>query len=722
MRCPAARVVALIALLGVVPAGAAADPLDDALAHEGLERADLGWEPRGYWSRYPAHIPHKLRHFDDLLAQPLATVTFARTAGAVARVHLAPEALARAPEEGGGDLYRAVQQLGVDRRFGAFRAYSANLDPEPVDLVDALLELHEAAGRETRFITFGSEADYPDLRAEIAERAETVPAEARAALGRLVLDLVSAHEWIELAFRNVDPDDRLAVQRSLDLGVGLTDALEYFPELDDAVAALDEASLWYGGLRAVAAAERASHALRAVDPAPAFAFDWRTPFGWVRVRGGGADRVPGEDAFLLVDLGGDDEWTGPVAAPAPGRSLSVLVDVGGDDAYVGGDDPAQGAGLAAVGVLIDVAGDDRYEAVRGAQGYGSLGLGVLADLAGRDLYRARFSGQGAAFLGVGLLLDAAGDDDYRIESDGQGFGGSGGVGTLADRSGNDRYEAVRDPAVTGRPSYHSEGRVSVSNAQGVGSGRRGDGGDGHSWAGGLGQLLDVEGDDEYVAGNWSQGTGYWFGTGLLHDQAGNDTYRGVVWSQASGAHFCIGALIDEAGDDRHLIEEKGSASLAFGHDFTVSVLLDRGGNDVYEIPEGDGLGYSINRSFALLIDTAGADRYRGKDGNRPGFARFDARFASYDTTHTYFAEASALGLFLDVGPEEDTYELESAANDSTWLDEPGSPNRDVRNFSIGVDGGVGEVDLRPRPERAPSGRSPDRRGTPPRQPPEDAPE
>jgi hypothetical protein len=379
----------------------------------------------------------------------------------------------------------------------------------------------------------------------------------------------------------------------------------------------------------------------------------------------------------------------------------VLVDLGGDDRYVGDERPAQGAGLAGVGVLLDAAGSDRYEATQCAQGMGSIGLGVLADLEGEDAYVSRFSSQAAAFLGVGLLLDAAGSDSYTIHSEGQGFGAAGGVGTLADRSGNDRYEAIRDPAVTGRPSSHSEGRVSVSMAQGAGGGRRGDGGDGHSWAGGLGQLLDVEGDDSYLAGNWSQGVGYWFGTGILHDGAGRDSYRGVVWSQGSGAHFCIGALVDEGGDDEHLIEEKGSASVAFGHDFSVSLLVNEGGNDVYSVPEGDGLGYSINRSVAMLLDTAGDDTYRTKEGNKPGFARFDARFADHDTTHTYFAEASALGLFLDVGGT-DKYETAAAANDSVWLDPSDSENRAVRNFSIGVDRQQGEVDCRARPERPPA--------------------
>jgi hypothetical protein len=78
-------------------------------------------------------------------------------------------------------------------------------------------------------------------------------------------------------------------------------------------------------------------------------------------------------------------------------------------------------------------------------------------------------------------------------------------------------------------------------------------------------------------------------------------------------------------------------------------------------------------------------------------------FADHDTTHTYFAAASSLGLFLDVGGT-DTYQVAGASNDAVWLDPEDSPNREVRNLSIGVDRAEGVVDLRPRPERPPSGR------------------
>ena len=61
-----------------------------------------------------------------------------------------------------------------------------------------------------------------------------------------------------------------------------------------------------------------------------------------------------------------------------------------------------------------------------------------------------------------------------------------------------------------------------------------------SEAGGLGALLDVDGDDVYEAGNFSQGLGYWYGTGVLWDGGGDDRFESVYFTQGSGAHFAIG--------------------------------------------------------------------------------------------------------------------------------------------------------------------------------------
>lgn len=688
----------LLALLICLPAPAPADALDDALALAGLERRDLGWRRRGHWRRYPADIPYKLRHFDGLLDEPLATVRYTRTFGAAARTLLDEKALHEKGPRGAGALYRLVHNLGVSPRFGGFRAYSANLTAKPTPLDEAILKLHAAAGRATRFHTFGQDATYPDLARALAEKVKRIPAAARPILGQLVLELIVAHRWTQLAFRRVPLALRARVAGRLDIGAEETDALEYAPSFDDTARAWDEASLWYAALRCTEALDRARLALAKLPAAAPFRFDWQTPLGWIRIRGGGKDAVRGP-ALLIVDLGGDDTYTGAVAAATPQHPIALLLDMGGNDTYTA-QGPAQGAGICGVGLLLDAAGNDTYQGGTYAQGAGQFGLGALLDLAGDDRYTVRFSGQGCGFFGVGLLADAAGKDVYTIESDGQGFGGVAGVGVLADRSGDDTYVAIRDPGRTGRPSYHSKGKVAVSNAQGCAMGRRGDGSDGHSWAGGLGLLLDVEGNDSYSAGNWSMGTGYWFGTGLLWDGGGDDRYKGVVWSQGSGAHFCIGALIDEGGDDLHELDgpEGGRNGLAFGHDFTVALLINVGGNDRYRIA-GDGLGFSINRSVAMLIDTAGADRYESNPRRRPGMALFTPKMADRTGPSVYFAEATSVGLFLDIGGK-DVYKPERA-NDSAWLDPKDSPNHAARNRSVGVDRASGRVVIEPFPEKAP---------------------
>jgi len=682
------RPLLLLLLASLASAG---DTLDDLLARAGTNREELGWAPRGWWARYPRTAPHKLDHFEGLFEEPLATVPFLRILGRTARQYLDAAELGKRAEKSDGALYKLAYGLGVERKYGGFRSYSANLTATETPLDQAILQLYRYADRRTRFVTFGQESPYPLLEKELAAAAAVLSPETSRILGRLVLHVVDAHRWATLAFRKVPLEERLAASKRLDLGAESVDALEYPYVCDDVAKAWDEASLWYAALKCVQALDDARLALAALPPAPPLAFDWQTPLGWIRVRGGGSDTIDGSGALLVVDLGGDDTYTGPAGASDATRPLGLCLDLAGNDRYIGGAG-AQGAGICGVGILLDASGDDRYEAEQYAQGAGQFGFGALFDLSGDDTYVARWSSQGCGYFGIGLLADAAGKDLYTLHADGQGFGGVGGAGVLADRSGDDRYFADPDPAVTGRPSYHSEGKVSVSNAQGCAMGRRGDGADGHSWAGGLGALLDVEGNDSYVAGNWCQGTGYWFGTGLLWEGGGEDSYEGVVWAQATGAHFCIGALVDEDGNDRRLAKQWNS--IAFAHDFTIALLVDLGGDDRYECTGVDGIGFSINRSVAMLIDVFGDDTYLGKPGNVPGFARYDERFADYAGLSTYFADASSLGLFLDIGGRDSYWS--GAADGAAWGDAPGSDNVRVRNPGVGADVAEGGIDWRPR--------------------------
>ena len=665
----------LLLLLVLFALPAAADPLDDTLSRAGFTRATLGWKPQGWWERFPRAVTHKLDHFDGLFADPLATVPFTRVMGRATREFLGADGLARKPERGAHSLYQLVHVLGINRKHGGIRPYSPNLVAKPTPLDEAILELYRYAGRRTKFVTFGTESPYPLVEKELKAAAKKLPAEVSLVLGELVLNIVDAHRWAELAFRNVPLKDRIGAARRLDLGAESVDALEYPFVCDDVAKAWDEASLWYAAGKCVEALDTARRRLAAMGATGSFA--WETPLGWIRVFSTEQDRIDPTGALLIVDLGGDDIYNGSAASASPTRPIGLCLDLAGDDLHYGGR-VAQRAGVFGVGILLDVAGNDAYRAEQYAQGVGQFGFGALIDLAGDDQYKARWSAQGCGYFGIGLLLDAAGGDSYDLHADGQGFGGVGGVGVLADRAGDDVYVAEPDGAISGRPSYHSEGKISVSNAQGCGAGRRGDGADGHNWAGGLGALLDVEGNDRYRSGNWSMGTGYWFGTGILWDGAGDDSFDGHVWSQATGAHFCIGALIDEAGDDRHV--SRSHNSLAFGHDFTIALLLDLGGNDAYETP-GEGLGFSINRSIAMLIDAGGDDRYRSR--NVPGFARYDKRFADREALSTYWVDNASLGLFLDGGGKDDYGGTDR--NGTAWGDAAGSDNRAVRNVGVGAD-------------------------------------
>lgn len=277
------------------------------------------------------------------------------------------------------------------------------------------------------------------------------------------------------------------------------------------------------------------------------------------------------------------------------------------------------------------------------------------------------------------------------------------MGVLGDYQGDDHYVAEALAEKAGRPDYHSANRIAVNNAQGVGCGRRGDGSDGHNWAGGLGALLDLEGNDVYESGNWSLGTGYWFGAGLLYDGTGNDLYRSVYFTQASGAHFCLGALIDEGGNDRHVLYDTSGAGLAFGWDFTNALLLDRSGDDSYEA-KIISLGLAQIRSTALFFDLGGNDIYTlGAGQPGMGAATFMESYRTPGYQYgPYSFYANSFGLFLDIGGTDQYLDWNVQTDqripsplrkeNSTWLNpDRGSEQWGYRNFGVGMDVETGVV-------------------------------
>jgi hypothetical protein len=710
--------VAALAVAGLPAAGQEAvspvspvDMLGDALAAVDCDRTDLGYRPKGYWVRFPLpdRIPHVLPYFTDLFAEPLQIYDFGRTFVASAERYLDPAYRA----ENDNALHQLIYYMAVSRRLTTFRAYSADLSPPDTTgtpMLDAAASLYRQGGWPLETVTFGEITPWPKSYEGLAESLSVVPMPLQLVMAGLLEGLADAHRWWALAVRNVPADLRLKVASIHDFESNLGDGGIYHPEVDDVAAALDEPSLAFASMKAAAAVERARAEWRALaDSGVASSKELRdlrvsfaTPFGRVVLAGTANDAHAGGNLFCLVDVGGDDRYDGDVAAASPSTPISIVLDLAGNDEYVcETDSPAQGGAILGAGVLWDAGGDDRYDARRMSQGAARFGLGVLLDEDGDDAYGARLASQGAAYFGVGMLIDGGGGDRFDLEGDGQGFGGPGGVGALIDRDGDDRYYCEPYAEKAGRADYHSDFLVSVSNAQGVGSGRRADGSDGHSWAGGLGLLVDLAGDDHYEAGNWSQGVGYWFGTGLLYDAAGNDRYRSVYFTQASAAHFAIGALIDEGGDDEHELFENAGAGLGFGWDYAHALLFDRAGNDRYSA-KIISIGLSDIRSNAFLVDLAGDDLYR-LDRGQPGFGAADFRedYRVPDMRAPYNAHAESFGLMLD-GGGEDRYEVRDperdavephprAGNGRRWLTpEPGSEEWGSGNHGVGLDcdGGV----------------------------------
>lgn len=719
------RIVGFVIILSLLIMGSAGhsetDVLGQILYEVGFSRSDLGYQPKGYWNRFPLDIPHRLTSFDDLFAEPLKLYDYATSMGNAVEIYL-DQAYADSADNG---LYQLVYNLGVDKKLGGFRPYSANLRSAPDSdepLLAAVEGLFALADRETEYYTFGNRAEWPDIRSEIRSQVEELPDSVEIILAELVVNLTDAIRWRNTALRNCDRADLETAMAIRDLASTQGDGMVYYPELDDIAATIDLPSMHYAALKTAAAAERAERVLPhfARDIPDDFAIELPTPFGTIALFSPvyRSERIPPPKMFgqlrasipdwmeydatntlLIVDFGRKMIYQGtPGAAATLANPVSVVIDLGGDDYYGYRRNhypPAVGVGLCGIGLVIDSEGDDHYEGSTYAQGAGLFGVGVLLDREGNDEYRAELSCQGAGYFGIGLCLDGTGNDTYYLYGDGQGMGGvGGGVGVCASFSGDDEYTAEPFAENYNRGDYHSENKINGNNAQGAGFGRRGDGSDGHAWAGGLGAIIDIHGNDHYYSGNWTLGVGYWFATGISLDKSGDDHYESCYFTQGSGAHFCNGILIDEGGNDRHELYETAGAGLGFGWDFANALLINRGGNDVYRA-KMISMGLAQIRSTALLIDIGGSDSYYLGQGT-PGLgeATFREGYDKPGKLTTYYSYANSFGGFIDIGGRDRYFAFKDgtetahpeAASDTLWLQPARSDSLfGHNNYGVGID-------------------------------------
>jgi hypothetical protein len=475
------------------------------------------------------------------------------------------------------------------------------------------------------------------------------------------------------------------------------------------------------------------HSWASVTGLEGFAVELDTPMGRIIINDATEQTVGGDEAPLLVlDLGGNDHYTTPVAATNRwDRPVSVLIELGGNDRYgfVGddgepeieglapadaagryaGDHPQagdrfgpfslsqtyrQGAGVMGVGLSFDFDGDDIYLSHKISQGAGVLGLGVLFDGGGNDIYRSEQGSQGAGTYGMGLLIDRVGDDRYIAVQSVQGYAYVRGFAYLHDEAGNDHYTAMQGDPALGGAFFFPNAQNATSNtslAQGAGFGRRGDAhGDNIFASGGLGVFRDGGGSDRYLVDVFGQGSGFWYGTGLFSDGGdGDDVYEGRWYVQGSGAHFAMSFFFEEGGNDRYNRTESIIATATGqGHDLSLGWLVDEGGDDEWIAP-GLGLGAGNDNGIGFFLDLGGDDSYDVPDSSTYGGANIGDRGPIFD-------ESLCLGIFLDADGTDEYLRFEEDAligNDRTWSWAERRENAKPGAHGAGLDLVGGQLDL-----------------------------
>jgi HEAT repeat protein len=371
-----------------------------------------------------------------------------------------------------------------------------------------------------------------------------------------------------------------------------------------------------------------------------FQIETDTPLGKIIV-GGAGHNVYSNEAFLIIDTGGDDTYLNSAggANGLVGRPISIVIDLGGNDQFISKQSFSQGSGVFGIGILAALGSNCTFQAKNMSQGAGFFGCGLLMTGQGKQTFEADTFCQGAGMFGAGILWQRGGDTTYKASEMAQGFGGTSGFGLLLDESGDDLYVAGGKYPCGWLPNHY------FSLSQGFGYGMRPFAG------GGIGILCDLKGNDHYVSDVYGQGASYWYSVGLLLDAEGNDTYDSYQYCQGAGIHLSSAALIDWSGNDTYTA---GHICQGAAHDYAVGMLLDLAGNDKYS---GDttAQGAAINNSFAMLLDRGGNDSYTATDTNQSQAAGHDGGKREY----------GSIGLLLDLGGED--HYSQGQTNNAIWL-------------------------------------------------------
>jgi hypothetical protein len=389
-------------------------------------------------------------------------------------------------------------------------------------------------------------------------------------LGQLLYAMTAAADLVQTAVAALTPDERFYISARPEryfFPVGghfnfLTAPTHVPDDVAPITRKIDFVSLYTAGLvlsrgvdlfttyiRELPPRERSVHFFKDAKKHPGILLDLSSPLGRLAIFGQD-DNIITDSWALVIDLGGNDRYTGAVSVGSrmPGK-VALAIDIDGDDVYNRGTRRyGQGFGCLSVGMLVDISGNDKYVAGNMAQGSGMYGIGVLADLQGQDSYRMGLMGQGFGLFGIGLLLDADGKDRYVVNGMGQGTGSTMGIGSLVDVKGNDKYLADRKKR---RGMLVAD---NWSHAQGSGLSIRYPEFEKHfSYYGGIGFLSDGGGDDFYFSSDGNcMGSSYFMSIGALVDHGGNDRYMPKNgYGLGYAVHFSNGILIDRKGNDTY---------------------------------------------------------------------------------------------------------------------------------------------------------------------------
>ncbi len=304
------------------------------------------------------------------------------------------------------------------------------------------------------------------------------------------------------------------------------------------------------------------------------------------------------------------------------------------------------------------------------------GINVVIDLGGNDAYH---EGTVSLKRPVLVVVDLEGNDGYRGTKPGVQGGAIMGVSMLLDVAGDDVYLA-RDVA------------------QG-------------SCIAGAGILIDYAGNDTYTGIRRVQAQAV-AGVGILIDRAGNDRYHAAMWAQGFGGPLGFGMLDDLEGADHYYggglylnsyLDDDAptpgyegwsqgiGAGLRAVCNGGIGVILDGGGDDVYEydyLSHGGGYwcGTGFARDFGGNDQRLGATQraYNGGPRTQRKFVRFSNGYGCH----------YALGfLFDDQG--NDTYNSTIMGVGFAWdcavgyLCDFGGNDKYSGNEGVGAQAGLG---------------------------------